>query len=45
MITKMQSSVRDILGSGAALTDEALDRLLPGADQSFAPYFAWKRPE
>jgi geranylgeranyl diphosphate synthase type II len=34
MITKMQSSVRDILGSGAALTDEALDRLLPGADQS-----------
>jgi geranylgeranyl diphosphate synthase, type II len=33
MITKMQESVREILGSGAELIDHALDRLLPGADQ------------
>src|SRR6202522_1324819 len=34
MITKMQESVREILSSGAELTDHALDRLLPGADQA-----------
>jgi geranylgeranyl diphosphate synthase type II len=34
MITKMQESVREILSSGAKLTDEALDRLLPGAEQA-----------
>jgi geranylgeranyl diphosphate synthase type II len=34
MITKMQESVREILSSGAELTDEALNRLLPGADQA-----------
>ncbi len=34
MITKMQPSVREILGSGADLTDLALDRLLPSADQT-----------
>ena len=34
MITKMQQSVREILGSGADLIDHALDRLLPGADQA-----------
>ena len=33
MITKMQQSVREILGSGAELIDQALDRLLPSADQ------------
>jgi geranylgeranyl diphosphate synthase type II len=33
MITKMQQSVREILGSGAELIDHALDRLLPSADQ------------
>ena len=32
MITKMQQSVRELLDSGAALIDQALDRLLPGAD-------------
>jgi geranylgeranyl diphosphate synthase, type II len=32
MITKMQPSVREILSSGAELIDQALDRLLPGAD-------------
>jgi geranylgeranyl diphosphate synthase, type II len=32
MITKMQESVRDILSSGAERIDQALDRLLPGAD-------------
>jgi geranylgeranyl diphosphate synthase type II len=34
MITKMQPSVREILGSGAELIDQALERLLPGADQA-----------
>src|ERR1700677_3946021 len=34
MITKMQQSVRDILGSGVELIDQALDRLLPGPDQA-----------
>ena len=34
MITKMQPSVREILGSGAELIDKALDRLLPGPDQA-----------
>jgi geranylgeranyl diphosphate synthase type II len=34
MITKMQPSVREILGSGAELIDQALDRLLPGPDQA-----------
>jgi geranylgeranyl diphosphate synthase, type II len=34
MITKMQQSVREILGSGADLIDHALDRLLPAADQA-----------
>jgi len=34
MITKMQESVREILGSGAELIDQALDRLLPGPDQA-----------
>jgi geranylgeranyl diphosphate synthase, type II len=34
MITKMQPNVREILGSGADLTDHALDRLLPSADQA-----------
>ena len=34
MITKMQPNVREILGSGADLTDLALDRLLPSADQT-----------
>ena len=34
MITKMQLSVREILGSGAELIDKALDRLLPGPDQA-----------
>src|SRR5580692_4742720 len=34
MITKMQQSVREILGSGAELIDQALDRLLPGPDQA-----------
>jgi geranylgeranyl diphosphate synthase type II len=34
MITKMQQSVREILSSGAELTDDALNRLLPGADQA-----------
>src|ERR1700678_1571976 len=34
MITKMQLSVREILGSGAELIDKALERLLPGPDQS-----------
>jgi geranylgeranyl diphosphate synthase, type II len=34
MITKMQQSVREILGSGAELIDHALDRLLPGPDQA-----------
>jgi geranylgeranyl diphosphate synthase type II len=33
MITKMQQSVREILGGGAELIDQALDRLLPSADQ------------
>jgi geranylgeranyl diphosphate synthase, type II len=34
MITKMQPNVREILGGGADLTDLALDRLLPSADQT-----------
>ncbi len=34
MITKMQESVREILGSGAELIDQALDGLLPGPDQA-----------
>jgi geranylgeranyl diphosphate synthase type II len=34
MITKMQETVREILSRGAELTDKALDRLLPGADQA-----------
>ena len=34
MITKMQETVREILSRGAELTDNALDRLLPGADQA-----------
>jgi geranylgeranyl diphosphate synthase, type II len=34
MITKMSSSVREILVSGAELIDHALERLLPGADQA-----------
>jgi geranylgeranyl diphosphate synthase, type II len=34
MITKMQPNVREILGIGADLTDHALDRLLPSADQT-----------
>jgi geranylgeranyl diphosphate synthase type II len=34
MITKMQLSVREILGSGAELIDKALERLLPGPDQA-----------
>ncbi len=34
MITKMQPSVREILGGGVDLTDRALDRLLPSADQT-----------
>ena len=34
MITKMQPSVREILGSGAELIDKALERLLPGPDQA-----------
>ena len=34
MITKMQETVREILSRGAELTDSALDRLLPGADQA-----------
>src|SRR5271156_1396607 len=34
MITKMQQSVREILGSSAALVEQALDRLLPGPDQA-----------
>jgi geranylgeranyl diphosphate synthase, type II len=33
MITKMQESVRDILNGGAERVDQALDRLLPDADQ------------
>ena len=33
MITKMQGSVREILSSGAEHIDQALDRLLPGADR------------
>jgi geranylgeranyl diphosphate synthase type II len=34
MITKMQPNVREILGSGADLTDLALDRLLPSPEQT-----------
>jgi geranylgeranyl diphosphate synthase, type II len=34
MITQMQQSVMEILGSGAELIDHALDRLLPGPDQA-----------
>jgi geranylgeranyl diphosphate synthase type II len=34
MITKMQPSVREILGSSAELIDHALDRLLPSAEQA-----------
>jgi geranylgeranyl diphosphate synthase type II len=34
MITKMQPSVREILGSGAELIDHALDRLLPGPEKA-----------
>jgi geranylgeranyl diphosphate synthase, type II len=34
MITKMSSSVREILGTGAELIDHALERLLPSADQA-----------
>src|SRR5450631_3125011 len=34
MITKMQQSVREILGSSAELVDHSLDRLLPGPDQA-----------
>jgi geranylgeranyl diphosphate synthase, type II len=34
MITKMQESMRDILGNGAELIDQALDRLLPAADHA-----------
>ncbi len=34
MITQMQQNVREILGSGAELIDQALDRLLPGPDQA-----------
>ena len=34
MITKMLDSVQEILSGGAELTDQALDRLLPGADQA-----------
>jgi geranylgeranyl diphosphate synthase type II len=34
MITKMQESVREILGQGAELIDHALDRLLPGSEQA-----------
>jgi geranylgeranyl diphosphate synthase, type II len=34
MITKMLDSVREILSGGAELIDQALDRLLPGADQA-----------
>ena len=33
MITKMLDSVQGILSGGAELVDQALDRLLPGADQ------------
>ena len=33
MITKMQASVHEVLGSGAERIDEALERLLPGPDQ------------
>ena len=33
MITKMQADVHDVLSSGAELIDQALDRLLPGADR------------
>jgi geranylgeranyl diphosphate synthase type II len=34
MITKMSSSVREILVSGAELSDRTLERLLPSADQA-----------
>lgn len=34
MITKMLDSVQGILSGGAELVDQALDRLLPGADQA-----------
>src|SRR6201996_643232 len=34
MITKMLDSVQEILSGGAELVDQALDRLLPGADQA-----------
>ena len=34
MITKMQPSVREILGNGAELIDKALERLLPSAEQA-----------
>jgi geranylgeranyl diphosphate synthase type II len=34
MITKMQPSVQEILGSGAEFIDRALERLLPGPDQA-----------
>jgi geranylgeranyl diphosphate synthase type II len=34
MITKMQPNVREILSSSAELIDQALDRLLPGADRA-----------
>jgi geranylgeranyl diphosphate synthase, type II len=34
MITEMQDSVQEILSGGAELVDQALDRLLPGADQA-----------
>ena len=33
MIEEMQASVREIIESGAGLTDRALERLLPSADQ------------
>jgi geranylgeranyl diphosphate synthase type II len=34
MITKMLESVQEILSGGAELVDQALNRLLPGADQA-----------
>jgi geranylgeranyl diphosphate synthase type II len=34
MITKMLDSVQEILSGGAELVDQALDRLIPGADQA-----------
>jgi geranylgeranyl diphosphate synthase, type II len=34
MMTNVQETVRDILSLGAERTDDALDRLLPGADQA-----------